>query len=83
MTMDKNGKDVLKAVAVLAIGWTGLVMLMKGLGEGRDLLAVASVFVLLLAFGMAKKFEQDELDKKSGLDKAVKDELEEKGKKDE
>lgn len=77
MKASKDTVTTIKAAAVLAIGFAGIVMLAKGLGEGKDLLATASVFVLLLAFGMIRKFVQEEIDDKNGMNKAIKDELEE------
>ena len=70
-------KDIIKAMSILACGFTAIALFNKGVAEGRDLMAVIAVFIGIFAWGWAYKLCEGERDRKSGLDKAVRDELEE------
>lgn len=75
-------KDIIKAGFVLVCGFTAIALFNKGVAEGKDLMAVVAVFLGIFAWCTAYKWCEDEKDRKSGLSKAVKDELEEQGKMD-
>ena len=75
-------KDIIKVMSILVCGFTAIALFNKGVAEGRDLMAVVAVFLGIFAWCTAYKWCEDEKDRKSGLSKAVKDELEEQGKMD-
>jgi hypothetical protein len=68
-------KDLIKAGFVLAAGFAALMLFTSGATDGNGLKIAASVFLGLWAWCAGYKWSQDERDRKSGIDKAVKDEL--------
>lgn len=73
--MTNKMKDIIKAGIVLAFGFAALVLFINGVERGNGLMTSIAAFLGLAAWGMAQKMADDEKDRKSGLDKAVNDEL--------